>query len=103
VGHLKNVETRKETRTRESPVPIPTGTIARPEVEGEVKVQVFFIICVMVNLELFIGPPWLEREMRIHETPLVPRQEENKGLVVGPKGFCMTRRPHSSMLPEEAG
>jgi hypothetical protein len=26
--------------------------------------------------------------------PLVPDRKENKGLVVGLRGFCMTTRPH---------
>jgi hypothetical protein len=58
-------------------------------------------------LELFIEPPWLERETRIPESPVpVPTGttiSSQAGKVVGLTGFFTTRRPHSSRLPEEAG
>jgi hypothetical protein len=54
-----------------------------------------FLFCLWdsPSQELFIGPPWLERETQICESPvpvptgttLVPRNRKGKELVVGPK------------------
>ncbi len=71
-----------------------------------------FLFCLWNSLswELFIGPPWLERETWNCESPVpvstgttdVPGNKKGRGLVVGLKTFP-NQQPQHPKLPEEAG